>query len=84
MEVAFENQIITLDTLKKGDAGVIEEITDPWASLKLIEMGCLPGGRFIIKMQAPFRDPIAIEIAGNLISIGRQEAKTIRVRKQIS
>jgi ferrous iron transport protein A len=73
-------EIIGLDKLKVGQSGIIEEITDEWAAIKLIEMGCLPGEEVIVKLAAPYRDPIAIEICGNLISLRKSEAKCVRVR----
>ena len=73
-------KLVRLDELRIGESGIIEEITDPWASIKLIEMGCLPGEMVTIKLSAPFRDPIAIEISGNLISLRKSEAKSIIVQ----
>lgn len=68
-----------LSELKKGEWAVIDDICDECTCLKLIEMGCLPGERVCVKMCAPFRDPIAIEVAGNLISLRKAEAKNIRI-----
>ncbi len=73
-------KLVPLSELKVGESGIIEEITDPWASIKLIEMGCLPGEKVTVKLAAPFRDPIAIEISGNLISLRRAEARNIVVK----
>jgi ferrous iron transport protein A len=72
-----------LDELKTGDWAVIEDICDDCTCIKLIEMGCLPGERVCVKMAAPFRDPIAIEVSGNLISLRKSEAHTIRVKQSL-
>lgn len=69
-----------LDELRVGQRATIEDIGDEWVCIKLIEMGCLPGEEVLVKLAAPFRDPIAIEVAGNLISLRKSEAHTIRVR----
>lgn len=69
-----------LDELKIGGKAIIEEICDTNICIKLIEMGCLPGEIVQVRMTAPFRDPIAIEVAGNLISLRKSEARTIRVK----
>jgi ferrous iron transport protein A len=69
-----------LDELKTGELAIIEEICDTNICIKLIEMGCLPGEKVLIRMTAPYRDPIAIEVAGNLISLRKSEARTIRVK----
>jgi ferrous iron transport protein A len=72
--------LMFLDELKTGESAVIEEILDTNICIKLIEMGCLPGEIVLVRMTAPFRDPIAIEVAGNLISLRKSEARTIRVK----
>lgn len=69
-----------LNELKRGQAGIIEELLDEVACLKLIEIGCLPGEKVVVKIAAPFSDPIAIEVAGNLISLRKDEAKSIRIK----
>lgn len=73
-----------LDELRLGDTAVIEDILDEWASIKLIEMGCLPGAKLLVKIAAPFRDPIAIEVSGNLISLRKSEARTIKVKQAVA
>jgi len=69
-----------LDELRTGESAIIEEIMDTNICIKLIEMGCLPGELVLVRMTAPFRDPIAIEVSGNLISLRKSEARTIRVK----
>ena len=72
---------VTLDKLKRGERAVIQEILDTNISLKLIEMGCLPGETLIVRMTAISKDPIAIEVSGNLIALRRSEARSIRVKQ---
>jgi ferrous iron transport protein A len=69
-----------LDELKTGVWAEIEDICDDCTCIKLIEMGCLPGEMVCVKMRAPFKGPIAIEVAGNLISLRKSEAKNIRLK----
>ena len=69
----------TLDTLKLGETAVIQEFKDDFLSLKLIEMGCLPGETVKLQNIAPLGDPIAIEISGYLLSLRKQEAATVVV-----
>lgn len=70
-----------LSELNLGDEAIIESLLDPLFAIQLIELGCIPGERLLLKIMAPLRDPIAIEVAGNLVSLRRAEAKTIEVRK---
>lgn len=67
----------TLDTLKIGQTGVIHSFTDDFLSLKLIEMGCLPGETVKLTNIAPMGDPIAIEVSGYVLSLRKHEASTI-------
>ena len=67
----------TLDTLKIGQTGIIESFTDYFLSLKLIEMGCLPGETVKLTNIAPMGDPIAIEVSGYVLSLRKHEASTI-------
>jgi ferrous iron transport protein A len=71
---------MVLDELKNGEKAIIEEICDTNICIKLIEMGCLPGEIILVRMAAPYRDPIAVEVSGNLISLRKSEAHTIKVK----
>jgi ferrous iron transport protein A len=70
----------TLDTLKIGQSATILEFTDDFLSLKLIEMGCLPGEKITLCNVAPMGDPIAIEVSGYMLSLRKQEAATVVVK----
>jgi ferrous iron transport protein A len=70
----------TLDKLKIGQTARIQEFTDNLLSLKLIEMGCLPGESVKLSNIAPFGDPIAIEVSGYLLSLRKAEASTVIVK----
>jgi ferrous iron transport protein A len=73
-------QIRYLSELKKGDRGIIDSFTDYELSLKLLEMGCIPGEEIEIVRVAPLGDPIAISVSGYMLSMRKDEARTIRVR----
>jgi len=69
----------TLDTLKIGQTATIQSFKDSFLSLKLIEMGCLPGETVKLTNIAPFGDPIAIEVSGYLLSLRKEEASTVEI-----
>ena len=50
----------TLATMKLGESAVIVSFTDEEMSLKLLEMGCIPGEIVKVDNIAPMGDPIAI------------------------
>lgn len=68
---------MTLSQLSVGKKGIIKEFTDLEMSVKLMEMGCLPGEEISIQRIAPLGDPIAINVAGYQLSLRKREASTI-------
>lgn len=78
----FEGMTRTLDSLHRGESARIESFTDDFLSLKFIEMGCLPGEKVVLKNVAPLGCPIAIEVAGYLLSMRKQEASTIVINEE--
>ena len=69
-----------LSELKKGQKAVIESFTDYELSLKLLEMGCIPGESIEVIRIAPLGDPIAISVAGYVLSLRKAEAATVRIK----
>ena len=72
-------KIISMDKMKIGDSAIIESFTDEIMSLKLLEMGCIPGEVVILERKAPLGDPIAISVSGYLLSLRVDEARTVMV-----
>jgi len=71
-----------LADLKIGEKGEILGFTDELLSLKLLEMGCLPGTEVILTHLAPFGDPIAIRVSGSYtLSMRREEAETMLIKR---
>ncbi|WP_134091250.1 FeoA family protein [Olivibacter sp. XZL3] len=68
-----------LTALKIGSSGIIKDFTDLNLSVKLMEMGCLPGERITFERIAPLGDPIAVSVAGYQLSLRKEEAATIIV-----
>ena len=68
---------MTLSELKKGVVGIVKEFTDLEMSVKLMEMGCLPGEKISVARIAPLGDPIAVNVSGYQLSLRKFEASTI-------
>jgi ferrous iron transport protein A len=66
-----------LSQLEVGETGIVKEFTDLEMSVKLMEMGCLPGEQITVSRVAPLGDPIAIHVSGYQLSLRRKEASTI-------
>ncbi len=72
--------MLTLADLKIGEKAEIIGFTDEILSLKLLEMGCLPGTEVELTHLAPCGDPIAVKVSGYTLSMRKEEAATIQVK----
>lgn len=70
---------MNLAELKTGERAVIDSFLDNQTALRLLELGCTPGEIVQIDRIAPFGDPIAVSIAGYLLSLRKAEASTVIV-----
>lgn len=68
-----------LSDLKIGESAVIESIIDEGLSLKLYEMGCLPGVFVFMHNIAPLGDPMVIKVGDYLLGLRKNEARSICV-----
>jgi ferrous iron transport protein A len=68
-----------LSDLKRGQKALIKRFTDFEVSLKLLEMGCIPGEEVEVIRIAPLGDPIAISVSGYTLSMRKDEARSICV-----
>jgi ferrous iron transport protein A len=68
-----------LSKLKEGDRAVIKELKKGDLSLKLMEMGFLPGETVFIDKIAPLGDPISVKIGTYLLSLRKDEANAVMV-----
>lgn len=65
--------------MKPGDVGIIAGFTDEYLSVKLMEMGCLPGMPIRFNFTAPLGDPVCISVSGYELSLRLEEAATISI-----
>ncbi len=65
--------------LKAGESGTIKGFSDVIISLKLMEMGCLPGSMIKMNFAAPLGDPISYYVAGYNLSLRISEASSILI-----
>ncbi|RZK82167.1 MAG: ferrous iron transport protein A [Pedobacter sp.] len=69
-----------LSQLNPGEKGTIVAFTDLEMSVKLMEMGCLPGETVEVERFAPMGDPIAIRVAGYQLCLRKSEASIIIIQ----
>jgi ferrous iron transport protein A len=70
----------TVADLKPGESGTIEGFSDSVLSLKLMEMGCLPGSDIKMNYTAPLGDPISYYVAGYNLTLRISEASSILIK----
>lgn len=69
-----------LSLLKAGDCGTIDSFIKDDISIKLMEMGCVPGEKICVEQIAPLGDPICISVAGYSLSLRLDEAESILIQ----
>lgn len=73
---------VSLRDLREGDRATIAAIRGQGAfKRRLLEMGFMPGTTVLIKKYAPLRDPIELVIKGYHVSLRREEAQHVLVRR---
>jgi len=65
--------------LAKGQRAVIKHFSIEDVPLKLLELGCLPGNEVEVVQQAPFRDPLYINLNGSHLAIRKETADKIEI-----
>ena len=75
-----EKEQKSVKDLKVGECGTICCLKDPEMSLKLLEMGCIPGEQVKLNSKAPFGDPVTIIVNDYTLSLRLDEAATIMLR----
>jgi ferrous iron transport protein A len=69
-----------LHELKKGQKAIIKDIIENELTLKLMDMGCLPGEEITMIGKAPMGDPMMFLIGTYILSLRKEEAGYIQVQ----
>lgn len=70
----------SLADLQVGEAGIIKSIADEDISVKLFEMGCLPGTQVRMCCRAPFGGPVCFSVSGYQLSLRIDEASNVMLQ----
>lgn len=70
---------LTVAHLKKGQRGIITDVSSIHIPLKLLEMGCLPGNFVELVQVAYFSDPMYLNINGTHMAIRKETALHILI-----
>lgn len=68
-----------LSELKPGQEAVILEFSGEDISIKLMEMGLVPGESILLEQVAPLGDPISVHVSGYHLSLRLSEAEQVVV-----
>jgi len=72
---------VSVAHLKRGEHGIITDVSSAEIPLKLLEMGCLPGSKVQLVQLAPFSDPMYLNINGTHLAIRKETAIHILIEK---
>ncbi|MBS1506922.1 MAG: ferrous iron transport protein A [Bacteroidetes bacterium] len=62
-----------------GETAVISGFSDDQISVKLLEMGFLPGTAVRFNFTAPLGDPVCVSVSGYDLSLRLEEASSIMI-----
>ena len=79
MQVYQSMEYIKLSELGEGKKGIIKGFDNEDYSLKLMEMGCVPGEVVLVKKNNFSEDPINLFVSGYNLSLRKKEAEYIIV-----
>jgi ferrous iron transport protein A len=71
--------MVKLSELKPGQEATILAFSGEEISIKLMEMGLVPGESVLLEQVAPLGDPISILVSGYHLSLRLNEAEQITV-----
>ncbi|MEM6843437.1 MAG: FeoA family protein [Bacteroidota bacterium] len=69
----------TVANMVPGERRIIQGLKPSPVTIKLMEMGLLPGKSVRFNFKAPFGDPIAIQVSGYQLSLRLEEAELVEV-----
>ena len=78
--MVVQQNVFLLSELKRGQEALVDSFTDYELSLKLLEMGMIPGEKIRVTRVAPLGDPIAVWVFGYQLSLRKDEAATVKVK----
>lgn len=70
-----------LSELQIGKKGIITGFDKEEFTIKLMEMGCIPGELVKMEQRAPLGDPLSVYVAGYNLSLRRKEAYNIFIEE---
>lgn len=73
---------LTLSELNVNELAEVISIQNKELELRLLSMGCIPGEKILVERRAIFGDPVLIRSGSTLLSLRKENAAEILVKKQ--
>ena len=73
---------MTLDMLNAGESGVITAVGGEGVlRCRLLDMGLIPQTRITVSKIAPMGDPMELQLRGYVLTLRREDARSIESKK---
>ena len=73
---------MTLDMLNAGESGVITAVGGEGVlRCRLLDMGLIPQTRITVSKIAPMGDPMELLLRGYVLTLRREDARSIEIKK---
>lgn len=73
---------MTLDMLNAGESGVISAVGGEGVlRCRLLDMGLIPQTRITVSKIAPMGDPMELQLRGYVLTLRREDARSIEIKK---
>ena len=73
---------MTLDMLNAGESGVITAVGGEGVlRCRLLDMGLIPQTRITVSKIAPMGDPMELQLRGYVLTLRREDARSIEIEK---
>ena len=73
---------MTLDMLNAGESGVITAVGGAGVlRCRLLDMGLIPQTRITVSKIAPMGDPMELQLRGYVLTLRREDARSIEIKK---
>ena len=72
---------MTLDMLNAGESGVITAVGGEGVlRCRLLDMGLIPQTRITVSKIAPMGDPMELQLRGYVLTLRREDARSIEIK----
>ncbi len=73
---------MTLDMLNAGESGVNTAVAGEGLLLfRIMQMGLIPQPRITVSKIAPMGDPMELQLRGYVLTLRREDARSIEIKK---